>query len=445
MLHYSLKISFAWVIVALLTTCGDGQNLRADGPRDLQAAIAQDESGRDYVVDSYIVVLQRDGGDVHVKAHGLVQAFGGKLKHVYDKVLIGFAADEIPTQAVEALQRNPNVAYIEKNYLVSVSYDVSPTQSWGLDRVDQCRLPLNSRINTGTLGTTDDDISAGYAYIIDTGINSEHGEFDSRVDDACSKNFMDETVPGNWNDGNGHGTHVAGIMCGKTYGVAHNCRKICAIRVLGDDGGGNMAIAIDGLNYVAGNAPPGSVANMSLGGDKYDPMNIAIADAVALGVVVVVAAGNVFTDACNYSPASAEAAITVGATEKNDWRALWSNFGSCVDIFAPGSGITSAWIGSPTAINTISGTSMAAPHVAGLAMLYWEQYREQYPDMTAAQLRDLVLSRSSKNVVLWSSSTNAHLAVVPTIDCACKAKGLPCTANSECCSSSCPKRKKICA
>ena len=151
------------------------------------------------------------------------------------------------------------------------------------------------------------------------------------------------------------------------------------------------------------------------------------------------AAGNSAENACNYSPSSAAEAITVGATESNDWRAFWSNLGSCVDIFAPGSGIKSAWIGSPTATNTISGTSMAAPHVAGLAMLYWEQY----PDLTAAQIRDQMLSRSSKNVVIWSSSTNAHLAVVPTIDCtnACRPLGNACTSNSQCCSNRCSRKK----
>ena len=468
MLHYSLKIGFSWVVVALLTTCVEGQNLRADGSRDLQAApaIAQDPFGRNYVVDSYVVGLQRDGGDVTMKAQGLVQAFGGQIEHVYDTVLNGFAA-YLPGNAAEALQKNPNVAFIEKNYLVSAIYVDSAPQSWGLDRVDQCLLPRNVRVDTGTLGTTYNDVSGGYAYIVDTGVNGGHVEFNSRVDGTCSKNFMDEDV-NNWNDGNGHGTHVAGTMCGKTYGVARNCRKICAVRVLGNDGSGSMSGVIAGVNFVAANAPPGSVANMSLGGGKYDPLNTAIADAVAKGVVFAVAAGNDAQDACNYSPASTAVAITVGATDSNDWRATFSNFGNCVDMFAPGTSIKSAWIGSTTASNTISGTSMATPHVAGLAMLY----REQNPNMTPAEIRDRMLSRSSKNRVQSSSSTNAHLAVVPTLKCGpcnedgvcqvgetsalcpfencgvpttCKTTGFACTASSQCCSRNCNKRKKTCA
>jgi serine protease len=258
-------------------------------------------------------------------------------------------------------------------------------------------------------------------------------------------------------------------MCGKTYGVARNCRKICAIRVLGNDGSGYMSWIIAGVNYVAANAPPGSVVNMSLGGGKYDPLNTAINDAVTTkGVVFVVAAGNESQDACLVSPASASAAITVAATDSNDVRATFSNFGNCVDLFAPGTSIKSAWIGSTTASNTISGTSMAAPHVAGLAMMY----REQNPYMAPAEIRDRMLSRSVKNVVTSSSSTNAHLAVVPTLKCGpcnedgqcqvgettalcpfencgipntCKTTGFACTAHSQCCSLNCRRRKGTCA
>lgn len=467
-MFYSFKIGSALVVAALLTTsCGvQGQNLREGRALQSGSTIEEDERGK-YVKDSYIVVLKRDGGDVALKAQGLVRAFGGELEFVYDTVLPGFAA-VLPSPAVQGLSKNRNVVSIDKNYLVSANFIDSTPKSWGLDRVDQCVLPRDSKLNTGLLGTTIDEINGGNAYIIDTGIYGAHQEFNGRVDSSCSINYMGPGDSTSWNDGHGHGTHVAATMCGKSYGVARNCRKICAVRVLDNNGQGTMSGAIAGVDYVAGNAPPGSVANLSLGGVKFDPLNTAVNNAVAAGVVMVVAAGNDAKNACDYSPASAIDAITVGAIDTNDWRAFFSNYGSCIDLFAPGLNIPSAWIGSPTATNTLSGTSMASPHVAGLAMLF----REQNRTMSPGEIRNRMVSRSSKNVVQFASSSNAHLAVVPTVNCGpcnengtceksetsaalwcvfdnctCKPAGGICKNSGECCSNNCVSsgRAKICA
>ena len=450
-------LNSAFVFAALLTTfcCVKGQNLR-DG-RALQSGIEQDELGRQFVHDSYIVTLQRDSGDVTVIAKGLVQELGGQLEHVYDVVLNGFAA-VLPIEAVEALEKNPNVASIERNYLVSVFYKDTDTASWGLDRIDQCVLPGDSTLNTGFLGTstTGNESYGGNAYVIDTGILYDHAEFGSKVDASCSMNFVD-TDPTNWIDTNGHGTHVAAIIGGKTYGVARNCPRLCAVRVVNSNGTGNVAAVIAGINFVAKNAPRRSVVNVSVGGTFHGALNQAVNNLAEQDIVVVAAAGNDAKDACGVSPASATGVITVGAIDSKDIRVSSSNFGSCVTIFAPGYAITSAWIGNDTS-RTISGTSIAASFVAGLVMLYWEQNQT----MTSFEITNLMLSRSSKNVVVNAKSSNAHVATVPTVNCgpcnedgicpsqeiaaavlcvadncSCKQSGGSCKVSTECCSNNC--------
>ena len=235
--------------------------------------------------------------------------------------------------------------------------------TWGIDRVDQRLGPLST---TYSYVTTASDVTA---YIIDTGIRTSHTQLGARATLGFNA-FRKAAANG---DCNGHGTHVAGTVGGSTYGIAKEVRLV-AVRVLDCNGSGTTSGVIAGIDYVAGRkaASPGTpmVANMSLGGGASTALDNAVANAVSRGVVFAVAAGNSNVDACTASPARAPSALTVGATTTSDARASYSNFGVCVDIFAPGSGITSSWSTSNSATATISGTSMASPHVAGVAALY---------------------------------------------------------------------------
>jgi aqualysin 1 len=257
-----------------------------------------------------------------------------------------------PNRQLEGLRRNPNVVYIEVDQTVTI--DVT----WGLDRIDQRNLPLNNVYSPNGSG------SGVHAYIIDTGIRSTHSEFSGRVGNGYD--VIDGGAP---DDCNGHGTHVAGTVGGATYGVA-NAVTLHGVRVLNCSGSGSTSGVIAGVNWVTSNRQLPAVANMSLGGSASTSLDSAVNNSINAGVTYAVAGGNSNANACNYSPARVAAALTVGATTSTDARSSFSNYGTCVNIFAPGSSITSAWHTSNTATNTISGTSMASPHVAGAATLY---------------------------------------------------------------------------
>jgi subtilisin family serine protease len=349
------------------------------------------------IPDQYIVVFRDDVADAPGLSQRLAASQGGQVRHTYQHAIKGFSARMSP-QAAAALERNPNVAYVEQDQVVSASTTQS-NATWGIDRID-ARSGLSGTFtytNTGA-GVT--------AYIIDSGIDTGHGEFTGRMSPATFDAFTDGQ-----SDCNGHGTHVAGTVGGTTYGVAKRVTLV-RVRVLDCAGSGSWSGVVAGIDWVVSHHGTGpAVSNMSLGGGASVTVDNAVKRMIADGVASAVAAGNGNQggrqqDACNYSPARVAEAMTIGATTKADAKTSWSNYGPCVDWFAPGSGITSAWIGSgSTETNTISGTSMATPHVAGVAALYLESNKGASPQ----QVRDALYTATSKGIVTGSSTANNHL------------------------------------
>ena len=305
----------------------------------------------------YIVVLNDDVDDVPAAVDALSRAFAGVPEFVYTGALKGFSVRMTEGMA-HGLSNHPDVAWVEEDGEVSI--DTTQTNAtWGLDRIDQRDRPLNGTFVYNRTG------SGVRVYIIDTGIRRTHQQFGGRaVHGYTSINDGRGST-----DCNGHGTHVAGTVGGSVHGVAKAVRLV-AVRVLDCSGSGSWSGVIAGIDWVRNNHVKPAVANMSLGGGANSSVDTAVNNLNSAGVTPVVAAGNSNANACNYSPARASGAYTVGSTTSGDVRSSFSNYGSCVNIFAPGSSITSAWHTSDSATNTISGTSMASPHVAGVAALY---------------------------------------------------------------------------
>lgn len=308
--------------------------------------------------DHYIVVLDKGMSTASAKnVRSMAASNGAKVYQNYSSAINGFAA-KLPQRALTALRNNPNVAFIEADREFSISDTQSPA-TWGLDRIDQRSLPLN---NAYTYQQTGAGVTA---YIIDTGIRTSHSEFGGRAQAGYTA-IQDGRGS---NDCNGHGTHVAGTVGGKTYGVAKNVRLV-AVRVLGCNGSGSTSGIIAGIDWVNQHHTSGpAVANMSLGGGASPALDQAVNNSIADGITYAVAAGNENQNACNVSPARTPNALTVASSTRTDARSSFSNWGSCVDLFAPGSDITAAGHSSDTATATLSGTSMASPHVAGVAAL----------------------------------------------------------------------------
>lgn len=300
---------------------------------------------------TYIVTVSGKAGAAPAAKLGITTT------HVYAGVLNGFAADLTPEQ-VNLLKQDPSVLAIEadQEYTIGATqYMDANGQPWGLDRIDQKFLPLSG---TYTYNTTAPGVTA---YIIDTGIAATHPEFGGRAANVYN------AVGGQPDDCNGHGTHVAGIVGARTYGVA-KAVKLRGVKVLNCNGSGTTAGIIAALDWVRANAAKPAVANMSLGGGYSAALNSAVTNLSNSGVFVAVAVGNSASNACNYSPASAPAAYAVAATDKTDKAASTSNYGTCVDLYAPGVGIKSTWLNGGAQV--LTGSSMASPHAAGVAALY---------------------------------------------------------------------------
>lgn len=379
-----MKRSFLLLLSMALAACQQPTDLPVPAlTPDGAGALVQQAPGKG-LKDRYIVVFKDDVADAPGLARALQRAHGGTLLYTYESALKGFAI-EIPAGLAQALAQNPNVEHVEQDQEVSADATQSGA-TWGIDRIDQRALPLSG---TYTYNTT---ASTVYAYIIDTGIRTAHSQFVTGGVSRASNVY--DALGGNGQDCNGHGTHVAGTVGGNTYGVAKAVR-LRGLRVLNCSGSGSTSGIIAAIDWLSRNHVKPAVANLSLGGGYSSALNTAINNLASAGVFVAVAAGNEGQNACNVSPASAANATTVAASDRTDTRASFSNYGSCVNIYAPGVSITSAWHSSNTATNTISGTSMASPHVAGAAALY----KARNGDASYTTIRNWLINNASTNVI----------------------------------------------
>jgi subtilisin family serine protease len=352
----------------VLGACADSSPLAS--PADAAAPLLS-AAGRG-IDGAYIVVLH-EGADPRAVA----AVAGVSPRYVYTASLTGFSA-ALNAGQLAALRHNPSVAYVEQDQEVRAL-----AAPWNLDRIDQRNLPLN-----GTYAPLGSPGTGVYAYVIDTGILTAHTQFGGRAAVAY------DALGGNGQDCNGHGTHVAGTIGSTSYGVASQVR-LRAVRVLNCTGSGTTSAIIAAIDWVRLNRTNPAVANLSLGGGFSSAMNTAVNNLANSGVFVSVGAGGESFSACNVSPASAASAMTVAASTSTDARASYSNYGSCVDIYAPGSSIISTWHTSTTATNTISGTSMAAPHAAGVAA----RYKATYGNAATATIDSWIKNRATLNVI----------------------------------------------
>jgi subtilisin family serine protease len=336
-----------------------------------------------------------------------VTALGGKVGFVYSSALHGFSVD-LPVPALSALKLLPGVLSVTPNQVLHATTTQTNPPSYGLDRIDQRNLPLSNSFSYTHNGT------GVHAYVIDTGITYNHVDFRvaGGTTSRATAGFDAITAGGGAVDCNGHGTHVSGTIGGSSYGVAKNV-SLVGVRVLDCDGSGTTAQVVAGIDWVAANAIKPAVANMSLGGSTDSAIDTAVSNAIAKGITFAVAAGNDggflgdllgSSNACNHSPARVPAALTVAATDNTDTKASYSNSGKCVDLFAPGTNIKSDWMGSSTATNTISGTSMASPHVAGVAALYLAGHTTATPTTVASA----ITGGATNGVVKSPGSNTVH-------------------------------------
>ena len=374
-------------LTAILILAGLAAVLLVSQPARSQGQKGKIQKKANKVENNYIVVL--DDSIVGEKgrysiapyiASDMATTYKGKLKHVFQHALNGFAV-EMSEEDAERLSEDFRVKSVEEDAVVSA--DVTQNNPpWGLDRIDQRNRPLSAMYTYNWTG------SGVRAYVIDTGIRTTHTQFGGRASNVF------DAFGGNGQDCNGHGTHVAGTIGGSTYGVAKSA-LLRGVRVLNCQGSGTNAGVISGVDWVTANHINPAVANMSLGGGVSSALDTAVNNLANSGVPIAVAAGNSNANACNSSPARAANAITVGSTTTTDARSSFSNFGTCLDLFAPGAGILSAWFSSDTATATLSGTSMASPHVAGVAALY----KQFSPGASSTTVRNAIVNNATTNVV----------------------------------------------
>ena len=377
-----MKKVFAFLILA-----GLGVAVLLSSPPQTQSKNDKLRKNANKIENSYIVVLDDavvgEKGRLSIApyiASELAGTHKGKLKHVYQNALNGFAVEMTPEDA-ERLSQDFRVKYVEEDGVVTADATQS-NPPWGLDRIDQRNRPLNAIYTFNWTG------SGVRAYVIDTGIRTAHSQFGGRASNVF------DAFGGSGADCHGHGTHVAGTIGGSTFGVAKSA-LLRGVRVLDCNGSGSNSGVIAGVDWVRVNHIAPAVANMSLGGGASSALDTAVNNLHNAGVTIAVAAGNSNANACNSSPARAANAITVGSTTTTDARSSFSNFGTCLDLFAPGSGILSAWFTSNTATATLSGTSMASPHVAGVAALY----KQANPSASSTTIRNAIVNNATTNVV----------------------------------------------